>query len=395
MDKIIKISKERIVMNKKILLFALLFCSVIFSETWYVNPVTGDDDNDGIALITPFKTVQVGLDSVNAADTLLLVVGANGDTITATDSCDMNGGLHASAVSSTPIYVLACNGSGTVYTDTTNFIITTKSTLAEGLFGILVAADYIVFQNITFDGGGVGKSEYGVLCQADGAEGIKFKRCRFINNDNHGVFYRVSAATPLTKWLFYLCEAYGNGLGGAGGGIVPTAARGNADFIGCNAHDNVGVGIGLGSSYGSNALFNNVYDNDSVGIWVSNLASLGHINIIGNVCYGNNDGIRLIQNQARITILNNVMAANTRYGLHTLNTTDLDYLNGVSYNCYYNNGTAAIDVNSGTPPGEGNVTGDPKFTSVVDGSEDFSFSDTTSSLYKTGLRNIMYIKSGK
>lgn len=44
--------------------------------TWYVNPKTGLDSNDGRSAETAFKTVSHAIEAASAGDTILLVPGA-------------------------------------------------------------------------------------------------------------------------------------------------------------------------------------------------------------------------------------------------------------------------------------------------------------------------------
>jgi hypothetical protein len=44
--------------------------------TWYVNPKTGRDTNDGRSAETAFSTLSHAIDAASAGDTILLVPGA-------------------------------------------------------------------------------------------------------------------------------------------------------------------------------------------------------------------------------------------------------------------------------------------------------------------------------
>jgi hypothetical protein len=49
--------------------------------TWYVNPKTGSDANDGRSAETAFKSLSHALQAASAGDTILLVPGAYGQDL--------------------------------------------------------------------------------------------------------------------------------------------------------------------------------------------------------------------------------------------------------------------------------------------------------------------------
>jgi hypothetical protein len=357
------------------------------ATTWYVRSSGGSNDSLGTSFAKAFAKTQVAWDSCQAGDSIVLCGGPF--TLTASDTLDMNNGAHASALVTTPIRVLGANASGTVYefNNDSTVQITTASTLATGLLHILITADYFRFRNIEWNGGGVGKAEYCIQTPAaDGSDGHVFTKCHFKKADNSGLFIRIGGSQT---WEFFNCEIDSNGLSGTGSGIAPTTAgRGNYNLYDCYIHDNDDNGVTWGGNINTNKITNCIFsDNGIDGI---NLGATTYLAYITNCVFFSNggDGIDVAQNPTKFVLYNCIFRSNGGYGINT-NTSDIDCMTFVNYNCANGNGTNPIDINGNVLPGIGNVTGDPLFTSETDGAEDFTL-QAASPCKNVGCQNVAF-----
>lgn len=351
----------------KRMLLVLVIVGVANATTWYVRASGGNDANNGTAHATAFATIQVGLDSAKSLDTIRLC----GDlfTETKTDSVDMNGGLHTAPDKDGRVLVIGCDADGTPKTGTNKTKITTSATLADGL--IYVVAPYWSWQNIEFNGGGLGKAEFCINTVADNAYGHQFSNSRICKADDAGVNYRIYNSNE-TAWMFTNCEIDSNGLNGTGDGFNLTSpSRGNLTLIGCLVHDNAGNGVEVGGSVVLWAVRSAFYDNGGDGYQVQ--TGSAWVLIDGCVAFSNGgDGFEFPNVDMCISFTNNISRSNTGYGVKT-NTlaAGAKYYYQWSDNCVSNNTAGAIDAFGGTFPGAGTVTADPLFVSEADGAENF------------------------
>jgi len=149
-------------------------------------------------------------------------------------------------------------------------------------------------------------------------------------------------------------------------GLESSTGKGPILIIRSSIHDCTAWGINWSKSTLDirNSL---IYRNTSGGI----KSSIGGGAIEGNTIFGNGgDGLDLTVNGS-ISLKNNTLSSNGGYGLNTSISSD-DLLEA-DYNHYYNNTSG--ETNLSETPGDNNQSGDPLFTSVVDGSEDFTPKD--------------------
>jgi len=130
-------------------------------------------------------------------------------------------------------------------------------------------------------------------------------------------------------------------------------------------YDNGGLGVELGRQfYFSSVLNNTIYGNTGSGIGDSNAFTLTSTPNTGR-------------------IFGNTVVSNGGYGIE-------DNRGGgvrgyIDYNHFHNNTSGETDFSGGTP-GDNNQSGDPLFTSVTDGSEDFT-PTSGSPLIRTNLND--------
>jgi hypothetical protein len=314
-------------------------------------------------------TVQCIFDSAQAGDTLYI----EGQTISAKIDVDMNGAAHASPTLTNPIYVYGVNSSGVVLTGSNQATITTGSAISA-LCSLAVVSDFFRWSNVRFDGGGNAKATCCIVGPGEGPDGWVWRNCRFTNASVHNINIKTTNTVNL-PWTFTRCEIDNAGKSGTGNGFNNiTASRTPGRFFNCSIHDNDSIGIMIGSTAVQvlrNCLF---FNNGNIAVKSTGVSE----HFIDNcVFYGNgSDALNLAQNAIVSSFTNNVGMSNVGYFINT-NTSDLSYWKApvVMNNCTYNNGNV-IDINGGALPGVGNITTDPGFVSVTDGSEDFNVTGT-------------------
>lgn len=222
--------------------------------------------------------------------------------------------------------------------------------------------NYRVF-NLTVDGNS--NATIALHNDLDGANGNHFIGCRFTGATD-GIRWRGQGGLPPTN--FIACEMDNN----TGDGITyHTASRGNYNVYHCSVHDNGahGVQMGLGAQQPFVIANNQIYDNGADGInLISNVISAV---VFGNTIYGNtSDGIQIGSGGShQIICWNNTFSGNGGYGVNWAGDED-SVGRFFDYNHTHNN-TLGVTDRTGGLPGDNNQTGDPLFTNVADGSEDF------------------------
>ena len=275
---------------------------------------------------------------------------------------------------STSIFVIGYNATLTAKSE---IEITTAATLANGLMLIDGVADYYHWEYIDFNAGGRDSSlaAYGVYSTSNGLMNHSFVKCKFHGASITGLKY---AGFRLD---LYDCEAYLNGTYG-----VHTTGRSNHLINANSIHDNDSHGARINST-DADIINNTFYDNGKGGSGSGLYYRNGGDNskIVGNTSYGNaDDGIHLESGANTIRLFNNTASGNGGYGYNIAATATRFF----GWNHSYNNTTAHINKvadGSFTTYAEGNnKTGDPEFTRVDDGSEDFT-PQTGSSLINNAL----------
>ncbi len=335
----------------------------------FVRSTGGNDGNSGVDFANGWATLEKAYDTVAAGEELRICSTAGSPfTISAPVDIDTTSGTVAN-----PITVRGGDlTDGSPYNGAGQAYIVTTSSIAS-LFDIESGMSYYNHFDIYFDGGGSGKATHCIeTSTANEFHAWVWKNCRFTNADTDGLdlYLRSGGMKP---WTFVNCEIDNNGKGGVTGiGICfnDTTSRCWFNMFGCNIHDNLGHGARLGvddrDSYVS-FVGNNIYDNGGSGIYVLGDGQMAFQN---NVFYGNTASGLLINGSDEAlfpAFLNNIFSTNGAYAIDT-NAQD-DRFIMADYNCYYNNTSGSIDT--GSIQGNNNITADPKFVSVVDGSEDF------------------------
>lgn len=242
------------------------------------------------------------------------------------------------------------------------------------------------FQSIDFDAGGANKANHCAYTSTTTDDYVTFENCIFRDAvDQAGIW------TGADFWTIINCEMYGSGSGGAeDGGFITDASDGsNCGVIGCSIHDNNGDGV-LIQQPGAIIINNIIYDNTGVGIYL--LAQGNRMIVMGNTCYINDgDNINISAGTRYSMVINNVCVGSTGgYGFNLNSHACLEHLL-FGYNLSAGNSSGHTDV-SGTFADlgiGGNVASAQAaatlFTTVTDGSEDFTPKDSSSDLYQSAL----------
>jgi len=157
-------------------------------------------------------------------------------------------------------------------------------------------------------------------------------------------------------------------------------SRGPITFIGGSIHDNGATGCRMGEDVAGNGLFGTeIYANDGDGVQFTPGGALYGCTIYGN----GGDGVEFssFDNIGTAYIVNNTIAENGGFGLNYTGSDD-EILCMIDYNHYDNNTSG--ETSFASTPGDNNVSGDPKFTNITAGSEDF-IPLNTSPLIRAGI----------
>lgn len=300
--------------------------------TYYVDPVDGNDAWDGGSQ-DPWKTTSYALTQVAANDILYLIKSGT-EALAGTLDLPVTGlqligvDTNLNPLPRNQYYEYNCAGVGG-----TNPAVTQ----ATGCSSVL--------SNIRFHSGsgrGLNLINHNSI--------IEMRSCRIDNFASDGV-YASSGTAGITG---YDVEIDSNG----GAGVTQsTTSRCIVRLSACRIHHNTGDGInsGVSSSFVINSL---IYRNGGRGVKFDKNATA----CSNNTIYANDShGV-----QGPCMIGRNSLVNNGGYGI------DGPSLNGVDANHYHNNTSGETSLGAGNTPGLDNVTGDPLFTSVVDGSEDFT-----------------------
>ena len=334
---------------------------------YYVDPQNGNDSNTGLNPTTQqWLTTQKALDNVAVTDEVRLM-NTQTETLSATLTETTN------AAEETAIKFIGADSNGDPLT--TGVYTISANGLGANLYN--TTQDYYIWERVRFtdaDATYVNISETGNV-----AANHLFKYCRIDNAGSHGVILEAQG------WQFIECEIDNNG----GMGIhIDTVNRANAyTAINCDVHGNTSHGIEIAGSY--NTIYGNrFYLNGGNGIYI--LRYCGFIFIHANVFFNNtSSGLRFQgaeASQSNVRVFNNIFDNNGAYGM----SVDASYEPVtwfIDNNQYDDNTSGAVDwlgigysdaqIN-GNGFGTSNVTGDPLFTSVTPGAEDFTLQSGSS-----------------
>jgi hypothetical protein len=322
----------------------------------YVRASGGDDGATGATFALGWATLQFAFDTIAAGDTLYV---CGNFTITATVDIDVTTGTITE-----PVYVRGADASGNAYAGTgASTITTTTNSLTSGLIKFAANMSFWRFYDFVFDGGGNGKATYGIHQSAATSQGCYFERCRVTNCSNSGVVLYSTVSTKLV-----MCSIDNNGKGGTGHGVNCYSTSGGAVILYCTINNNASSGVLL--DRGIVMIGCLVYSNGADGLA---LGTTGDYSQCYNSTFYNNgsDGIQIASTTDATYIVNCSLVGNGAYGL-SFASGDIDNFSLIGWNHFHGNATAAYSGGGGTPPGTYNQSGDPLFTNVTAGSENFA-----------------------
>jgi len=332
--------------------------------TYYVDPSAGSDAAAGTSFATAWATTQKAADTAVAGDEVRLCATAT-ETPSAQIDWDTNAGTETS-----PIYFVGADSSGNPLT--TGYYTISGSSLpaSTNLFywADTAASQFVRFKRIRITGATNHNVATGPRSGTSFDLWLIFDTCRLDSATGDGFFQGYGFRNLLIN-----CEIDSNG----GAGIGPPALQqtnrmGYLWVHGCSIHDNASSGVAI---YYINNLVSNclIYDNGGVGVELGRqffYSSILNNTIYGNIGSGIGDGAggTLIGNNTG-RIFGNTVVSNGGYGIE--DNRGAGTLGYVDYNHFHNNTSGETDFSGGTP-GDNNQSGDPLFTSVTDGSEDFT-----------------------
>ena len=166
------------------------------------------------------------------------------------------------------------------------------------------------------------------------------------------------------------CEVYNVDQGSAYGFDVDKGV-----MIRCSSHDNTGEGFHFGATSGGLITWLDClsYDNGDSGYHISSFGAGSSVTMKGCLSHGNTgDGFEISDTTSddRVSLIyeDNTLVSNGGYGANV----EADHLNQIAsnQNNHYHGNTSGARNN--LPAGTDDTSGDPLFTSVTDGSENFT-----------------------
>lgn len=321
--------------------------------TYFVDPSGGSDANAGTSFGAAWATTQKAADTATAGDQVRLCKTATETTSVQIDF-DTNNGSASSLIE-----FVSYDSTGTTRE---NGYTIQASALITSLVEFSGTVDFVQFRGITFDGNSNAAHVIGNLL-SDSNHDLFFRECSFTGGTTGGLSLRGSQRPA---WLFLDCHSYNNAIG------IRHASgnRGNFIWRGGSIHDNTSHGWLVDNGFC--IMFGcQIYDNGGDGI--SSGSNSGGTSVINCTLYGNTgNGIILNASAGRewYELIGTTMTGNGGFGLNAQTT---GFIKLSSYNHHYNNVSGSSDVTALL--GDDVVTGDPLFTSVTDGAENFAPQD--------------------
>jgi len=326
----------------------------------YVDPLNGNDANGGTTYNTDaWKTLQKAADTAVAGETVYCMNTAT-EAPAATVDFDTNNGTDDN-----PITFIGADSSGNALTSGHYTI--SGSGLGGGVNLITWGSslgNYVTFKRIRFTAAPGDNLRIGDGVTANPAY-LTFYDCRIDTATGNGV-YQYNTPTAYIN-----CEIDSNGGNGLGPDPVSgTNRRGFVTMYGCKIHDNTSAGMVM--FYDQNKIIGNlIYDNGTDGITVSRqfrqnviVNNVFHANTASGIGVGANSASGIFDGM----IYGNSFVSNGAYGIENLYTQNVTQW--IDWNHFHGNVTDETQFAS--TPGDHNQSGDPLFTSVVDGSENFA-----------------------
>jgi len=309
--------------------------------------LTADSTSDVDSSDGPWATTQYALDTVTATPSDIYLMS----TATETPSAEIRADTNLNSEGS-PIRLIGAGSTGIALTTGQYTISGTSLSGSEPVFRLTTTAFVLDLQRVRV----TNSTHYGILTV--GSVHVRLKDCIIDTHTNDGVRGDTSSCTIQALRT----EVYGCSTGYA----QSTTDRVRVYLSDCSIHDCTNDGVDAASIEMHRC---QVYDNSGSGVLCDdNEMSMTHCTIYGN----DGDGIeyRLSSDNLRM-FANNTISLNGGYGINTKGG-GFRYESLHSNNHAYNNTSGATDAADGLLPGDNNQTGDPLFTSVVDGSEDFT-----------------------
>jgi hypothetical protein len=319
---------------KKFLLI-LFFSLSTYSKVYYVDPAAVGDGS-GSDWTNAITTLQVGVDSANAANDTVYMRGSE----ILTDTVKFgNGGSTAGFIS-----FIGCNASGIV--DGTRYELNANGATNVGVF---VQQEYIYLANIYI---------HGAVQDGFKMEATEFY-CQFHNIESSNNGQDGFTGTGNESNIYFRCVASKNSVEGFSGS--------KGQFLFCRADSNTSMGISVGASTVGSRVINCVsYRNGDDGFF-----STSHFAIfIGNTSHGNGrDGFRNMPSSGGIMLANR-STGNTGYGFNFGTQNDHGYIEYCYANGNVTGDTSGFDF--GIILGAGNVFGTGEAGYTDSANNDFS-----------------------
>lgn len=330
---------------------------------YYVDPLSGSDAAAGTSFGTAWATTQKAADTAVAGDEVRLCATAT-ETPAAQIDWDTNAGTATSFIT-----FVGADATGTPLT--TGYYTISGSSLppTTNLFywDATGASQYVRFKHIRLTGATNHNVRLGPESGSNVITALVFENCRFDSATVDGIRQGYGIANQ-----FVNCEVDNNGGCGYGPSGSSIAARNGFLFIhGGSIHNNGSAGAVVIND--RNIITSSlIYSNGGSGVELGRFFQYGLISnntIYGNTGSGIGDAGHSFLGQLAGQILGNSFVSNSLYGLE--NNRGSNVTAWIDYNHYYNNTSGETDFTGGTP-GDNNQSGDPLFTSVSGGSEDFT-----------------------
>ncbi len=241
-------------------------------------------------------------------------------------------------------------------------VLTTTLTLANGLVKIGPGTSFYDFRFLDFNGGGIGKAEFCIDNASTLSDFHVIYNCKLHNSDAQCIKW-VGDKSALLFSEIYDADRGSNTVPGV-------AFNGQGSLIlGNIIHDNPQDGLFVNDTF-TKVSYNLIYNNTVLGINIGNVADQAVVD--NNTVYNNGVGIFIDTLADLCFVYNNTSSNSGTYNWRLdNNATHFGYF---AHNHSHNGGSGDVDDGfTWADIGEGNnITGDPLFVSVTDGSEDFT-----------------------
>lgn len=345
----------------------LMAYSLSAQSTYFVDGINGNNNNNGISLLTAWKTIQKAANSATPNSTIYIKGGTYSENIAVNVSGTAGNPITFRNYADETVLI-----DGTATSGNTLLTITNKS--------------HLHFKNLTVQNKTVNEAQ-GILVETTGAAtatdlsftNITVRNIRWTANaatiptdtDNAQAFIIYGRDGGITNLMIDSCQVYDNILGFS----EAVSLDGNIDGFqvsNCNVHDNTNIGIALIGNYGVSSIpatdhtRNGTVSGNTCYRNVSLYATSGGIYVDGgstiiverNRCYENGNGIEVGCEENgqsdHITVRSNLLYNNQNVGLYaggyTTETT------GQVVDCIFRNNTLFRNNSANDEVGEINLS---------------------------------------